>query len=467
MSNRGFSVVDVWGRQLRKNVVLSAMQAAISAVCLFVIFKILIREVGLVDVGIWTLLLSATIATRALDASGSNALSRFVAQTFGTPRESETRAYIAVVLVQSMGFQAVIVLVLLLAAPAVLPMLFDGENLPLAYELFPYALAATLLSGLAFCLLSAVDGTHRADLRAMMVSSNYIVYCGACAIVVPRYGLIGFAVIHCLQYGLLLLLAYAYLSRRLGCLVCAFAQIEWRMVRETLGYGVRLNAIGVLVMLLEPIMKFSINAVGGPANVTIYELASKLVVQLRSFIASATTPLIPAFASTQSSDKDVLESRISKATTYFWGAGLIVILIACCAAPLVSYFVLEELNYLFLGMVSILALGWGVNVHSIPIYLAAQAKGILRWNFVAHLVMCASILVAVFISFQIANLSTAEHRVYATTFGFAVGLVVASFLISFMNPRVLSLAVPLKPAHIGLFGIALVVALAPLGIYLR
>ncbi|WP_287061624.1 polysaccharide biosynthesis C-terminal domain-containing protein [Mesorhizobium sp.] len=384
-------------KQLSRNSLFAVCQSFVVTLCLFLAYRIAISQVGLERLGVWSLLLAGAAVARIGDISGGGALARFVAKDSRTGRSQGARNSVHTVLLTTFGFNCALGAILWIVAPAALPHFIQYKYLGEAKLLMPFVVVSFVLSALASAVLSGVDGVQRADQRALVVSIAALVFLCSNVILIPYFGVLGFGVANILQQSTTLVLAWWALRRHIPDL--GWFPWHWKraVFAETTGYAIRLNAIGVMGLLFEPLTKFAFNHASGPALVALYELASRLVLQVRGLVIAAATPLVPAFAAGPNSDDPTFQRMLETATRLAVWAAVGVAAVTLSAAPVMSLLVLGRLSSELLQMIAALTAGWALNIVVVPSYYAAQALGVLRWNFASHALIAISVLAGIFL----------------------------------------------------------------------
>jgi O-antigen/teichoic acid export membrane protein len=400
-----------------RNSAFAFFQTGISIGCLFLSYRILIQSQGIGALGLWSFLIAFSGIARVFDVGGGATLARFVArqdQDAGLDRRSEL---IHTLLLTSFLINlGTAIIIGLFGYSLVLPTLEIAEQKD-ALKILPWIIAIMLISPLNAGASAAVDGLQRADLRSMSATLASIFSLLATWILVPRLGVAGFAFAQILLHLLGYIFCWWILRRAVSGM--GYFPTKWRLsfVRETLSYTVKVNGIGLMGLLFEPLVKLLIGARGGTVALGIYELASRLIVQLRSLVLGAAMPLFPLFSSLM---HDGLQFSIllQKAFRICLLASLAVCLLSLIGTPVMSYLVLGHVDLGLLTMGAILTWGWSLNVVALPFYLAAQASGYLFWNFISHLALAACVVLFGFgLSTPIGSLGVAM--------GVGLGLVVS------------------------------------------
>lgn len=417
---RGLSARLAAGSLSRNGVFALGQSLAVTA-CMFLAYRIVIAQVGLERLGVWSLLLAGSALVRIGDVSGGGALARFVALASRDGEPGRCRDTVHTVTLTSLALNAAIGFAIWAAAPFVLPLFVAPAYMGEAQVLVPYVVATIVLGGVATAVTSGIDGAQRADRRAIVVVASSLVFLVTCIALVPGYGVLGFGAAQVLQQVAMLVLGWLVLQRHVPGL--GWLPRHWRrdVFAETTGYAMKLNGISLVGMLFEPLAKFAFNHTGGPGLVALYDLASRLIVQVRGLAVSAATPLIPAFAA-QSGAAEEFRSTLEKSTRIAALAALGAAVVTLVAAPLASLFVLGKLSPELLALNAALTLGWSINIMCVPIYFAGQALDVLRWNFAAHAAMAASVVVGAFV---LAPLFGGTGLIGAIVGGLVLGMLVA------------------------------------------
>ncbi len=415
-------------RGLHRNGLLSLSQSFIILAYGFLTFRLLIAEAGLEGLGLWSLLMIFGGVATTFDFSGAGALARTVARSEIEFASVSRPPLIHTVLLTSLAINLVLTGVFLFLAQLLLPNMVSSEQLPLAGTLLPWVAGLMLTTPLAVGISSSIDGLMRADQRAILLSAAAVVGLLTAWFAIPKYGVVGIAVAQSVQQAIIIIGGWILLRHHIPGM--GWFPVQWHLgiFRQTSGYAVKLNIIGVLSLLLEPLTKYCINLAGGVVAVGSYELASRLATQLRGIIVSATTPLIPAFAASDKPKDRNFVYRLERAQAYALIAALAVVLGSIFAAPIMCWIILGHGDENVIRMNALLSVGWGINLFALPMYYAAQGQGILRWNIASHALTGLTVL-----AFSLFLAPT--YGSIAVVFGVATGLVLGTIMTMAGNAR--------------------------------
>lgn len=417
--------------QLVKNAAIALIQPLVAMVCVFGAYRILTQAIGIEGVGLWSLLVAGSLVARLGDVSGSGGLARFAAVELSKPLlENAVVRYINTVTLTTIAFNGFAAVLLWAVAGVVIDRFVGHARVAEARTLMPFAIIGTVfLSPIAATVCSAIDGTQRVDQRAILVSCSSVVLLLASWLFIPRYGGIGFGLAQILQQLVVIVFGWMVLRRRIPHLGLFPNSWSRPVFRETVGFGLRLQATGLASLLTEPLAKVFLSQWGGLSFVGYYEFALRFLNQVRSLAAAGAQPLVAAAAGV-GDDISKLGAMLDKSTKAAIFCGVCICLGSIAFSPIFSYIMIGKIQKEFIYIICILAFGFGVNVLSIPFYLIALGRGVMRWN------LASQIQAAVVIIVLGAPLGF-EFGGYGVVASLAVALVSGSALVLAGNSRAL------------------------------
>ena len=378
------------GSVLPRNISYAALQAVVALAATFLAYRLLVKHVGLEILGLWSLLTAGSIAARLADVSGAGGLARFVAVEREAGRNPNLHVH--TVVLTSLALNGLVSAVLWLVAGELIARFIEARNQAIAGELVPWAvLLIGLLTPLAAALTSAVDGLQRADIRATILCASFIVFLGLSAVMIPHYGIRGFLLAQTFQQIIVIVACWGVLHRYIPALGLIPYRWSGHVFRQTAAYGVKTQTNALASMLSDPVAKMLLSQWGGLSAVAVYELASRLVLGVRSLLVQAAQPLIPAFAAGSSTD---LTHLLRKSARMASNAALLSAMLVAIASPVYSYLMLGEISGALLGTIFLLVIGYGINSLAVPHYLLGIALNQMRWNIASQFLMAISIAVA-------------------------------------------------------------------------
>ena len=454
--NRQISLL--FGSSLRRNVASAALQSMIAMFAVFGAYHMVINAVGIEVFGLWSVLLAGAAIARVADVSGGSGLARFVAECrSGKRATTDAVAFVHTTFLSTLGLMLAGSAVLYLAATPLIHY-FAAEEANKINGLVPIALlVSVLLPPISALLCSALDGTRRVDLRAALMSVSYIVLLGTTWALVGRYGINGFATALVTQHLFLIVGAWVLLRRVLPDLGWLPRRWSPSAFQESFGFGLSVQATAFASLLSDPLARVLIVSTGGVASAGHYELALKLMQQLRSVFVAAMQPLVPQVA-TLSIDTGQVQALMIRAVRLATLAGVVFTIVAVIVAPVYAQIMVQPFSAEIVSFSILLGAGYGVNLISVPLFFGAFARGVMRWNLGSQLVMAACIGI-------VGGMGAMLLGAIGVVLGQLVGLFAGAAMVAIGNAKILGVTKELRgQATLMLGAIMTMVAISALGL---
>jgi O-antigen/teichoic acid export membrane protein len=289
--------------------------------------------------------------------------------------------------------------------------------------LLPFSFLAFWLMMIAGVFLSALDGYKRTDMRSMILVGVSSINLLLCILLVPKYGLMG--------------LAYSVIAGNLSALLLSWRLIrknnpllplfpfEWRTVifKEIVGYAANFQIISIAGMFGEPLTKAFLSKFGGLSMVAFYEMANRLIQQLRALIVSAYQVLIPIFAEYHEKSPKRIPQAYSKSYELIYYLALPAFALLILWLPLISKLWVRHVESIFVLMGNMLAIGLFLNTLAVPAYFVSLGSGELRWNVIGH-------VTSAILNLLLGYIGGFVFGGYGVVIGTTSALVIGSMLIS-------------------------------------
>jgi O-antigen/teichoic acid export membrane protein len=372
-------------RKLATNAFAATLQVLVTGAVLFELYRFLNRTLTVGQIGTWSVVLASAAAGRMVDLGFGSGVVRFVAEYLGSNARTQAAmtiqiAFVAMTLLMSLSCVVLYPLLYELLAH----LIREPAALPTARALLPYAFITLILGALAAVMLSALDGCQRMDLRSAIGIVGSIVQLLAAYCLVPSHGLQGLAAGQILQGLTMLVLAGALTCRELGLFV--FRPIRWERATfmRLLRYGGGVQAAAIGQFLFEPVTKALLTRYGSLELTGYYEMANRMIVQLRSVIVSAYQVLVPYVAGSGMGTQRVQEVYLSSyrlllsmAAPYYALVGIFL--------PFVLRFWRGHFETDFLLAANACLFGWAFNTLTTPAYFMYLGLGKTRWPVATHM----------------------------------------------------------------------------------
>jgi O-antigen/teichoic acid export membrane protein len=355
-----------------------------SAGVLFFLYRFLVRAIGIEAVGIWSVVLATTAVGRLADFGVAGSITRFVARALGQGLPHKAAEYAQTAILTAAAVFCVLGLIAYPILHRVLGLVIPVRSLGAATALLPYALASFWLASVGAVVQGAIDGTHRIDLRSRVVVVASLVYFVSAVVLVQHRGLLGLALAQLLQGGFVLVSSWIVLRRCLPTL--PWLPGVWRSAafKEVVAFGAQLQLISITILLAEPTTKALLARFGGLSAAGYFEMATRMVQQVRGLLISTNQVLVPAFADLQERGRDLVLGlyRDSFRVVAYLAVPLLSGLFALI--PLISEWWIGHYEATFVRFAMLLAVGWFVNILCAPAYFLGVGTGQMRWNVLGN-----------------------------------------------------------------------------------
>lgn len=377
-------------RRMTLQSVSSVGQIVVSAVSLFILYRVLLQNIGVTLLGVWSLVLSVGALAQVAQLGLSGSVVRFAAKyaacgetdTVGkVVSTAATSTALLYCIVLAVGYP-IIRLLLAVALPA--------ESLPLAFQVLPHAVCAFWIAAVASVYQAGLEGCRRYLSRNLILASDTLSYLALCAILTPRYGLHGLAWARVVQNVLTFIACHVALSRHLSGSGSLLPVWDRSLFVEMFRYAVNFQVVAILALLFEPMTKGLLSRFGSVAAVGYFEMASRLVMQVRTLIVGAVQVMVPYLTGLHETAPDRVMQAYTRAyeVVFFLSVSSFGALIA--AIPLIAGIWIGDDTGPFIGYAALMAFGWCLNTICLPAYFAGLGSGKLRWNVISHVVMVSA-----------------------------------------------------------------------------
>lgn len=372
-------------RQIIVNAVMVVTQIVVIGFVLFILYRFLLRTIGIEHLGIWSLVLATTSVTQIASFGLSGSIVKFVAKYTAREEADSVSKVIQTAAISVAVFVAFILVTGYPIVKLVLGLVIPATALSLAFSILPFAFLAMWIMIITSIFQAGLDGFQRVDLRSFLLMSSAVMHLLLCFLLAPRYGLMGLAYAKVVQNIVVLIASWFLLKMHLSFLPTIPYQWNKNMFKEIIGYGINFQIISVTTMFYDPITKALLGRFGGLSLVGYYEMASKLVHQFRALIVSVNQVLVPTIAGLhEESPGKIRELYLTSYRLLFYLAVPTYSLLIICA-PIISILWIGSYENTFVLIVILLSIGWYLNTLNAPAYYANLGIGILRWNLISHI----------------------------------------------------------------------------------
>jgi len=373
-----------------KNAVVAVVQIIITTGVMLVLYRYLIMSVGIERLGVWSIVMAAGSALRLGDLGLSGSASKFVAKYQALKQFNEVSS---VIQTTTLSLLVIIGLFLAILYPLLnsgLGLVFPMTAIEEARILLPFSLVYLWLMSISATFQAALDGCLRTDLRGMVVIGGSVLLLGVALLLVPRYGLLGLVYAQIGQAFITAIAGWLLLRTTVKQLPSVPHQWRYGCFKEMLGYGANLQVINICVMLFEPVTKILLGKFGGLSVAGYYEMAQRIVAQIRAVLLAANQILVPVVAQLHETDARKIQDIYCAGYRLLLYLSLPAFTGIMALSPVISEFWIGEYKKSFVLYLMILCGAAVIHIISVPAYFMNLGTGYLKYNVAGHFLMTVS-----------------------------------------------------------------------------
>ena len=354
-------------------------QVVIVGVVYLVLYKYLLNTIGIELLGVWSLIIASTSLALIANFGISTSIIKFVA-TYHARSDIESLKKLlftsSVFIILTYSF---ISIVLLFLGNSILPYFIEPKYLSIALEILPFSLISLIINALGGVISSSLDGIQKNYIKSYILSFTAVLLFLLSVLLTPNYGLKGLVFAQIAQGIVVLIASLFFLNNYLQGVVSLRWNWSKKLFKEIINYGLKMQALSIMQMSFEPITKGLLSKFGGLSMVGYYEMASRLVTQLRSLIVSANQVVIPVVADAKETNEGYVKELYIKSFSIVLFFDILLITGVIIFAPLVSYLWIGKLIPFFVFVVILNSVVVFINILSNPAYFSYLGEGKLNW----------------------------------------------------------------------------------------
>lgn len=377
-------------RIISVNIFFSLAQIVITGVAYYFLYKYLLHSLGPELMGVWALVLSISSTANIANLGIGSGVVRFTAKFKGDNEveKIDKLLYTSLIFLASVFF-AIISLVYIIA-PYWVNAVLDKRFYAHGMSIVPYSLLCLFLNALNSIYASCIDGLQKNYLRSIIVISSFLILLLSTFLLVPHYGLLGVAYAQLLQSIFLLVgmvggLKYVFPQHR----IFAF---KWdrAIFRNIFSFGIKEQIISICQLCFDPLTKSLLGHLGSLSMVTYYEMANRLVLQLRGLLVNANQVLIPTFTNAYDKSSEITRGLYKQVFSLNFLLSIVWLSFIVAVVVPVSLIWTGEVNRSFVIITIFLAVAYFLNIIMSPAYFANLGSALLRNNVISNIIMAVS-----------------------------------------------------------------------------
>lgn len=371
------------------NAISAIVQVVIVGIVYFTLYKFILSQLGIELLGVWSLIVASTSVVSVANFGISSSIVRFVSTYIASKRTDLINKLVFTSLIFILSTYTLLSIIVYFLGTGLLHFIIDDHFISIAITLLPFSLISLIINATSGVFNSAIDGIQKNYIKSYIIIFSSIVLLVLSIWLTPKFGIFGLVYAQIGQAIFVLTLTFIFFIK----LFQTPLNIRWNwdsmIFKEIFNYGFKIQIASILEMTLEPISKFLLSKFGGLTMVGYYEMAVRLLVQLRSLITSATQVIIPVVAEAKEINPNNITILYTKVFSIVLYLNILLTTFIVVSAPVISLIWIDHYESIFVNVLILGSLSMFFNISSTPAYFNYMGEGKNNW-----------ILIAIFISFS-------------------------------------------------------------------
>jgi O-antigen/teichoic acid export membrane protein len=256
----------------------------------------------------------------------------------------------------------------------------------MTHRLFPAALTGLAFAGIAGVYQAALEGLQRYDRTNIVLVAGSVVHAGAALLFVPKFGTVGLGWAYTVQWAFVLagmILAAGTGPGRLPVFPRTWSAAA---LRRLLGFGWKMQAMGVIAGVVDPLTKWTVTLVAGVGPTAYLDMGMRLLGIIRQVLVGAAATLVPAVATLADAGPERLAAAYARARDLMAALAPPLLLLPAALAPLVPDLWISRSEPRLETTILLCAPAFCVNALSAPSYFFLTATGRMNFPLSGHLI---------------------------------------------------------------------------------
>ena len=177
--------------QMKKNIIYAALQIIVSGISLFVLYKILLIEIGIELIGIWSIVMAFSAFLRTGDFGFAGSIVKFVSENVTKGKVEKVNDIVKTSITSVSVLLGFLLVIFYLSIPFFLPHFISEKYITQALDLLPYSIISVWFAILSTLTIFVFDGLNRVDIRSSFLLIFNLILVGLSIIFVYKYGFFG------------------------------------------------------------------------------------------------------------------------------------------------------------------------------------------------------------------------------------------------------------------------------------
>ena len=362
---------------------MAIIEHLVSAITMFVVYKLVIKFLGIELLGLWSILLVIVSLTGIGTSGFASSAIKFVAKYTAKIEYNKLISVIETTFITVFWISSIILFVISVIFYYFKFEMFTIDEFELIKEIYAYIILSYLIGSLSSVYLSSLDGLNLIYLRSLIGIISKLAFLISSFFLLEIHGLKGLALGLLIQNLITLIFSSFFLKSLIKGLNLLFIRFDKEIFKEIFNYGYKFQLISILQMLMDPLTKFLLKSYGGLASVGYFELIFKFLFHARQLIVVATNTVIPTVASLQEQINNSIKEKFNIIFSLNFIFSIIILTLTFSLLPIFIAFVNIEMDEQVSLYSSLIYFGLLFNLFSVAPFVFNLGLGRLNMNLLS------------------------------------------------------------------------------------
>lgn len=387
----------------------------------FLLYRFLLNSIGPKLFGIWALITSIANIPSIINLGLSGSVIKYVAKYIALKDEQKVSSLIQTATISIGIIIAFFSLFIYLIVKKVLYLIIPEEFMGISFFLLLFALICFWVRNISNIFQSALDAYQCFYLRNIVWIISSLINLILCIILVPVYSVKGVAYSLLIQNIILMLGNYVFLKKLLPILPVVLFKWEKNILREIITYGLSLQINSIIYTFFDPFIKVLISKYGNIGMVSYYEMANKMVGQVKMIIISVIQIIVPVISNLKEKMPQRITYVYSRTYQIILYVSLIVFSILIIISPLISKIWIGQYEKNFVIFSVLLSIGYMIWTIIYPAEAVCLGVGKLKFIIIGNATIA---LLSVSMGYLLGTLYNGIGVIIAFTVSLIIGSII-------------------------------------------
>lgn len=405
-------------KRISINVIFSVLQVGIVGLIYLVIYKILLNKLGVEQLGVWSLILATTSIASLANFGITSGIVKFVAEFYAEGDLQKTKKLVYTTFYASLLFFIVVCSLLYPIARYVLKFIIEPKYLDIAIKILPISLISLVINSISGVFTSVFEGIQKNYIRNVILILGAILFLIFTNIFLDKYGLMGAAYSQIIQSFFILVVSILLLKKEFNSFFIFKFNWDFKLFKEIASFGLKFQLISIFVMLFDPITKGLISKFGGLSYLGYYEMANKLVFQIRAFIVNANQVMIPVITHSLKTKVEGVKQIYLNSLDVTIFVDVLMLIGLLLFTPIISIVWIGTFQPEFVITMVVLSISVFLNILNGPAYFSCIAENKIKLLLHSHVLTAVlNVVLGLIIGFYFKGLGV----ILSSSFSFIIG----------------------------------------------